>query len=329
MQKITINVECKALKETLTSDASFAAFVAALSTRFKQSEIRRMRCATNGMPITCNEDFLRVVNSCDNEINLLLGRPWLLKHRLVLNIVPAEEENLRKMWELGFKAVRRNLKILRKNNGDCEKTIEILTKIRQDRKPSRKRSREPELDKREHKKRNCRTGTKMEKETPGTVGDWPEGKTVLFIDGNNMFFMTAGLRALTLRGTKGNTEKVLAAISEAFARVKGIGTILMFDSTENTSKKTLDNGLEFIVSSALPHFKTSDDAMVDWASSSGHGATAVFITSDRGLRTRLTEVGGTVIKTGTFLAHAHLLLSGLEGGNYQNWVDEWISSMEW
>jgi len=171
--------------------------------------------------------------------------------------------------------------------------------------------------------------TELENKPLVTQVDWPEGKTVLFLDGNNMFFMTAGLRALTLSGNKAKTERVLVSIAEAFARVKGIETIVMFDCTENTSKKTLDNGFDFIVNSAVPHFPTTDDAMVDWASVSNRGTSAVFITSDRALISRLSEVGGSIIKPGAFMAYAYQLLSGLEGGNYQKWIDEWISSHQW
>jgi len=87
--------------------------------------------------------------------------------------------------------------------------------------------------------------------------------------------------------------------------------------------------MDFTVSSAAPQFKTSDDAMVDWAQSSGRAALAVFITSDRELTDRLRAAGGTVMKPGNFMRHVSGLLSEVEGCDYQFWVDTWISKMEW
>jgi predicted RNA-binding protein with PIN domain len=159
------------------------------------------------------------------------------------------------------------------------------------------------------------------------TNEWPEGKKVLFVDGNNMLYLTAGLRNMTLRGNKSKTERVLVSIAEAFSLISGFETNVMFDNTRHVSKKTLDSGLDFTVSSAAPQFNTSDDAMADWAESSGLAAVAIFITSDRGLTERLRVVGGTVIKPGQFMRHACQLLSGVEG-DYKSWVDTWISTME-
>jgi len=70
--------------------------------------------------------------------------------------------------------------------------------------------------------------------------------------------------------------------------------VLVYDDTKHTyteeKKFANQDNLLFYVKSARPQFSTSDDALVDWAATVDKEK-SLFVTSDRGLRERLSNLG--------------------------------------
>ncbi len=55
--------------------------------------------------------------------------------------------------------------------------------------------------------------------------------------------------------------------------------------------------LEFKVLSAIPEFKSSDDALVSWAQDQGtNSKDCLFVTSDQELQERITKAGGMILR---------------------------------
>jgi len=107
--------------------------------------------------------------------------------------------------------------------------------------------------------------------------------TQIFLDGNNMLFVKKVLRDLTLSPRRAQAEKILATAALSFAQLLGTSVEIIFDSTnlprgdENSplnfdgtlppvgSRVVLPSGTSFLLSSAQPHFSTSDDKLISWA----------------------------------------------------------------
>jgi len=161
-----------------------------------------------------------------------------------------------------------------------------------------------------------------------TKDSFPADKKFLFVDGNNLMFLTAALRHATLRGPKGQAELVLQRAVEAFitsmeGRIEK--TVLIFDNTSTNLEKTLPTSsteVSLTVFSARPKFKTSDDALIAGAQADSIAAAAsVYVTSDRALARSLSQLGGTLIKPKQFLGLACNLANG-QGSD----LDAWLAS---
>jgi len=131
-----------------------------------------------------------------------------------------------------------------------------------------------------------------------------KGFSKIVIDGNNMMFITDGLRKNTLHGKRKQSEKLLSLAALAFSQLVGVTTEVIFDAThlpkrrndsiiDVTSVPTLEkssvptftteiakiakdfpvvgvpisftDGTFVIVSSARPEFATTDDKLISWA----------------------------------------------------------------
>jgi len=180
--------------------------------------------------------------------------------------------------------------------------------------------------------------------------DWPADATHLFLDGNNMMFLTANLRGLTLGrgGNRHQAEALLAAAAKSFVLSQPEGTkmqqaVLIFDSTKTDQIAKIGRSTEeisFRICSARPQFPTSDDALIAWAKEGkdqGISSGMVFVTSDRALRDQLKEAGGRLMKPKQFLRLARRLSLALAGtplpsSDTQDTVegdglDAWLSSL--
>jgi len=131
-----------------------------------------------------------------------------------------------------------------------------------------------------------------------------KGFSKIVIDGNNMMFITDGLRKNTLHGKRKQSEKLLSLAALAFSQLVGVTTEVIFDATHLPKKRdetildetpvptvekssvptftteiaklaknfpVVDVPIKFtdgtfvIVSSARPEFATTDDKLVTWA----------------------------------------------------------------
>jgi hypothetical protein len=126
----------------------------------------------------------------------------------------------------------------------------------------------------------------------------------IVIDGNNMMFITNGLRKNTLHGKRKQSEKLLSLAALAFSQLVGVTTEVIFDATHLPKKRddsildgasvpsvekssvpaftteiakiakdfpvvgvpiTFTDGTFVLVSSARPEFATTDDKLISWA----------------------------------------------------------------
>jgi rRNA-processing protein FCF1 len=127
----------------------------------------------------------------------------------------------------------------------------------------------------------------------------------LYLDGNNMLFLSAALRKHALgRGQRWKAEAMLTSLAESFAHAKSAtglqNTVMIYDSISKhrCCVKTLEGGTRFAVASARPEFATSDDALVAWAKAMppAQAKASLFVTSDRELKDRLIAAGVLVTK---------------------------------
>jgi len=160
------------------------------------------------------------------------------------------------------------------------------------------------------------------------TGSWPSQFELVFIDGNNLMFLSSGLRKLTLQKRFRETERAITAIVESFAKAIKITAILMFDGTSTDMTKNFPNGSVVKVTSAKPAFPTTDQALVSWGKSnpSSVGNTLV-VTSDRALTGELKTIGMSICKPSSWFKFVMKLFSMDEGLDYRIWIDTTIGNL--
>jgi len=252
------------------------------------------------------------------------------------------------LHSLGFIRFRYNLKILHQHEGDIAKTQQYLQSAEETRR-QKEQNKVARGQKRKdgHKhERHCKRAKKVQDPTAlaqaqnyrdisqnafldfAKVYPWPQHLTRVFVDGNNMFYITGKLRELTLHHKTYLSEKVLSSVAEAFARMVKIRMEVVFDHATSTSAIQLDNGSDFSVSTAHPAFPTSDAKFIDWATKNPNLAPqAVVITSDRALTGELSSLGVSVIKPGVWLHCVAATLTGETSVHYQQWLDAWTEKI--
>jgi len=145
-----------------------------------------------------------------------------------------------------------------------------------------------------------------------------KGFSKIVIDGNNMLFVTDGLRKNTLHGKRKQSEKLLSVAALAFSQLVGITTEVIFDQTQLPRKRdaflqdevrpslvkssiptftteiakiakdfpivgvpiNFADGTSVVVSSARPEFATTDDKLISWARANKQGLTSGLLNSD-------------------------------------------------
>jgi len=143
-------------------------------------------------------------------------------------------------------------------------------------------------------------------------GTWPSEFERLFVDGNNLMYLTAGLRKLTLQKKKRQAEQALANIVEIFSAKFRVTSILIFDGTQTKESKVLQNGSVMSITSARPEFSTSDKALIHWAKNNPDSAKkTLVVTSDRALSGELAISCVKTVKPARWLK----FLSGVASGN--------------
>jgi len=127
-----------------------------------------------------------------------------------------------------------------------------------------------------------------------------------------MLFLCSYLRNNVLKRRSGRKqmESLLGEIAREFGKNKALKKVVMiYDSTRLRIHEEADSSFgipEFILCSARPSHKTSDDRLVDWAKekSEKENRSCIYVTSDRELCRRLKETGTRLIKPKAWLIAA-------------------------
>jgi len=172
-------------------------------------------------------------------------------------------------------------------------------------------------------------------------GGFPQGRfTHLFVDGNNMFYLTDKLRQFTLRGKTKMSEKVLSSVARYFAELVRLNVEIVFDAASSIPRSAdtsvdatpvvhLDNGSSFCISSARPTYQTSDAKFVAWARAHPTDApNTLVITSDRALCAELQSLGVSTTKPGMWLTCVAQTAAGAPTENdWRAWLNAWIDKV--
>lgn len=178
----------------------------------------------------------------------------------------------------------------------------------------------------EKKSRNARSGA-SDSAVVNSISlsqAWP-GVEHLYLDGNNMLFVTGPIRSLVLSRCGAKAEESLSLIARSFSQVMGVKCTLIYDSTKREMKEE-----NYSVCSAQPSFGSSDDALVSWQEKSiSSGGCNLYVTSDVALGERLRKAGGVVYKPKEWF----FLAAEMLGGNVHSseeldlWIAEFIKPL--
>lgn len=278
------------------------------------------------------------------------------------------EQKLLTLSEMGFYRCRHNLQILKAQEGNLQKTIEVL-RTRQGQQEERLKRRELKKLERGLKRKYSGDGhgkrrgvaKRCKKERPELSaadqssdqasqdflalanqafiqlpdGSLPGNFKSLFVDGNNMLYLTNRLRAFTLQRKVNISQKILASVTRLFSTLYHFNTELVFDSLNSASgfsaePEHLENGSSLCISSAHPEYPTSDAKFLAWARANPELAPfALVVTSDRALAGELHTLGVSVVKPGVWLAYLAKAASGADANpeksmDWKEWFDAWI-----
>jgi len=157
---------------------------------------------------------------------------------------------------------------------------------------------------------------------------WPAQFERIFIDGNNLMFLTNGIRKLTLQKKFRETEQVITSIAESFAECIKITAVVMFDGTPTQKTKNYPNGSEVTVTSARPAFPTTDQALICWGKSNPNCVgNSIVVTSDRALTGELKTFGMSICKPSSWLKFVVHMLSMDQTVDYRDWIDTKIGNL--
>jgi len=159
------------------------------------------------------------------------------------------------------------------------------------------------------------------------LNDWPNNITHLYIDGNNLLYIAKNIRNMTIKRKGSKAQEILIGSFELFSSlVKGLESVfIIFDYTKSIYEKTVGENTRFTIRSARPQFNTSDDALVSEAGTIPIKERSLFVTSDRGLCTRLNALGTTVVKPKMFFK---IVLSIIYGKDNNINLDDWFEDIE-
>jgi len=175
-------------------------------------------------------------------------------------------------------------------------------------------------EKRSKNDKRCYSTAPVNPSAVSLVQAWP-GVEHLYLDGNNMLFVTSPLRSLVLSQSVAKAEECLSFIARSFSQVMSIKCTVIFDSTSLEIREE-----NFSVCSAKPAFGCSDDALVSWQEKSlpsSSGGCNLYVTSDVALGERLRTAGGVVYKPKEWF----LLVAEILGGNVHSSeeLDSWVA----
>jgi len=156
---------------------------------------------------------------------------------------------------------------------------------------------------------------------------WPAQFERLFVDGNNLMFLTNGIRSLTLRKKFRETERAITSVVESFAECVKIDAVVMFDGTPTEKTKDFQNGSKVQVTSARPAFPTTDEAFIFWAKSNQNIVrNTLTVTSDRALAGQLSIAGMSITKPSSWFKFVVTVLTKDPNTDYRQWIDSRIGN---
>jgi len=139
------------------------------------------------------------------------------------------------------------------------------------------------------------------------------------------YFLNSTLRHNTLRRKKKKSEKIITYAVEQFCNIYRFDlVIVIFDNTKLVYEKVLPNGTKLVVTSAIPQYKTSDDAIVDFNEKQSPEVRIKSLvgTSDRELTQRLNNLGAHVMKSKMFLSVICKVVNSSMG------LSEWFKNID-
>jgi hypothetical protein len=159
------------------------------------------------------------------------------------------------------------------------------------------------------------------------LSDWPDNISHLYIDGNNLLYIAKNIGNMTIKRKGSKAQEILIGSFELFSSlVKGLESVfIIFDYTQSIYDKTIGENTKFTIRSARPQFNTSDDALVSEAEKIERKERSLFVTSDRGLCSRLVSLGTTVVRPKIFF---NIVLSIIYGKNNNINLDDWFENIE-
>jgi len=295
-------------------------------------------------------DLVTIDSNAELQEVLSQGKP--LKIQLVCKKIGSskeerlrrEEKMLRKYGKLLSKEEKRQLREERKDERNAKKEHKRAAQEMGGPKPQEEGQTRRRLTPEERKELNeQRKKQRLEErqarnnsaEDDDNVDEWPADATHLFLDGNNMMFVTTKLRSLTLGRNRRQAEALLASVAKFFilsqpGKIKE--ATLIFDNTSTDEKMVIGKDTLFHICSARPKQPTSDDVLIAWAKQAkeeGRSSGMIFVTSDRALREQLKEAGGRLMKPKHWIRLSRsLALSVPSADNLSDSeLDDWLSTL--
>eukprot|EP01090_Pellita_catalonica_P001232 TRINITY_DN1092_c0_g1_i1.p1 TRINITY_DN1092_c0_g1~~TRINITY_DN1092_c0_g1_i1.p1 ORF type:complete len:389 (-),score=64.75 TRINITY_DN1092_c0_g1_i1:72-1238(-) len=238
--------------------------------------------------------------------------------------VEIPEDKLQFLQEIGFTDEKANFRIMRrlyKNEQDFARVVDRLLAQEQKRsskaqKRMRKKCKKDcRRNKHENKKDSWTKHKQADNERPGLYEkvqelDW-SAISHLYLDGNNMLFLTKYLRELTLSKRRSAAEELLSSIACEFGKAQQLSNVTMaYDATKLPNIPADPTAAtQFVQFCARPKYKTADDYLVELATNDPKVSSAVFVTSDRELCERLKSAGALLVKPKKWLIHAASVLA--------------------
>jgi hypothetical protein len=230
-------------------------------------------------------------------------------NRNLLN-TPEVKEMIDYLKTQGFTKVTQNLKYLKKTNFDKIKALALLIE-RYNSKDNRKGTKywQNAIDTTANSNSTQTTSASDDviiNSTPinyDTCEYVDDSVACVILDGNNMLFVEKEIRTLFIKKKTNLAQQLLINLSIEFCNLfQNVNNlIIFFDSTDlkydsediRENNITINNnklGLKIKLISARPNYKTSDDALVEFASSGQINLdSSLFVTSDKGLIQRLQD----------------------------------------
>jgi len=258
----------------------------------------------NDMGFTKTKQNTRLLLQTGGNFEIVLN--FLISRKQIKEACSAERTSLKRLKKIAKQ--ERNV-----NHGRKERK-EKGWKNKQDKESFKK---EKELKKAAKRARNGKSSDVVPFPTSGNL-------PTVYLDGNNMLFVCSSLRSLVLKRQIRKAEQILVSLARKFAIMLNLAKcVVIFDDTDKHEESE-----SFVVCSARPSRSTSDDALVEWATSSQRALSpaGIFVTSDRELCVRLSEVGAVLVRPKEWFNYALGILTGQRVDDLDACMTAWLDA---